>query len=197
MKCGVKLYIHSKTWTVATVEVWECISNFAPYFIMDVIIHPFIHHLLHWRIYTNKTLPRIITCTFKEFSTQTHLKYNNNKTWTFVKLLIGYKVVAQPPSRDICSKYNEWDMSQFTKVYNVSHRKCGVVIAEIERKLSNFNSTCRCTTVAYFTKEVNRRLAKRPLKTNGRLANRRLTSLVKEATVVSFDFAASDGELCQ
>ena len=36
--------------------------------------------------------------------------------------------------------------------------------------------------VASFTKEVNLRLAKRPLKTNGRLANHRLTSLVKEAT---------------
>ena len=37
-------------------------------------------------------------------------------------------------------------------------------------------------SVAYFTKEVNPRLAKCPLKTNGRLANCRLTSLVKEAT---------------
>ena len=36
--------------------------------------------------------------------------------------------------------------------------------------------------VASFTKEVNPRLAKRPLKTNGRLANLGLTSLVKEAT---------------
>ena len=35
--------------------------------------------------------------------------------------------------------------------------------------------------VASFTKEVNQRLAKRPLKTNGHLANRVLTSLVKEA----------------
>ena len=35
--------------------------------------------------------------------------------------------------------------------------------------------------VASFTKEVNPRIAK--LKTNGRLANRRLTSLVKEVTV--------------
>ena len=34
-----------------------------------------------------------------------------------------------------------------------------------------------------FTREVNQRLAKRPLKTNGRLANRWLTCLVKEATV--------------
>ena len=37
------------------------------------------------------------------------------------------------------------------------------------------------TPVASFTKEVNRRLAKRPLVFNGRLANRRLTSLVKDA----------------
>ena len=36
--------------------------------------------------------------------------------------------------------------------------------------------------VAFLTKEVNPRLAKRPSETNGRLANRRLTSLVKEAT---------------
>ena len=35
-----------------------------------------------------------------------------------------------------------------------------------------------------FTKEVKPRLAKRPLKSNGRLANRELTSLVKEATVM-------------
>ena len=35
--------------------------------------------------------------------------------------------------------------------------------------------------MASFTKEVNERLAKRPLVINGRLANRRLTSLVKEA----------------
>ena len=46
---------------------------------------------------------------------------------------------------------------------------------------------CRCpgtkqTPVASFTKEVNWRLAKCPLKTNGRFANRQLTSLVKEAT---------------
>ena len=34
--------------------------------------------------------------------------------------------------------------------------------------------------VASFTKGVNPRLAKRPLKTNGRLANRGLTSLVKK-----------------
>ena len=36
--------------------------------------------------------------------------------------------------------------------------------------------------MASFTKEVNLRLAKRPLKTNGCLANRSLTSLVKETT---------------
>ena len=36
---------------------------------------------------------------------------------------------------------------------------------------------------ASFTKEVNPRLAERQLVFNGRLANRGLTSLVKEATV--------------
>ena len=36
--------------------------------------------------------------------------------------------------------------------------------------------------MASFTKEVNPRLAKCPLKTNGRLAKRGLASLVKEAT---------------
>ena len=40
--------------------------------------------------------------------------------------------------------------------------------------------------VASFTKEVNSGLAKRPLVFNGRLANRGLTSLVKEATGVKF-----------
>ena len=39
--------------------------------------------------------------------------------------------------------------------------------------------------VASFTKEVNLRLAKSPLKTKGCLANRGLTSLVKEATGVN------------
>ena len=39
--------------------------------------------------------------------------------------------------------------------------------------------------VASFTKQVNLRLAKRPYKMNGRLANRGLTSLVKETTGVS------------
>ena len=41
-------------------------------------------------------------------------------------------------------------------------------------------------TVASFTKEVKPRLAKHPLVFDGRLANRGLTSLVKEATWVPF-----------
>ena len=43
-------------------------------------------------------------------------------------------------------------------------------------------SRTRRAPVASFTSEVNPRLAKRPLKLNGRLANRELTSLVKKAT---------------
>ena len=38
--------------------------------------------------------------------------------------------------------------------------------------------------LASFTKKVNTRVAKRPLKTNGRLANRGWTSSVKEARAV-------------
>ena len=38
--------------------------------------------------------------------------------------------------------------------------------------------------MASFTKQVDPRLAKHPLKTNGHLANLRLTSLVKEAAGV-------------
>ena len=48
--------------------------------------------------------------------------------------------------------------------------------------------TMRClvspTPVAYFTKEVNMRLAKCPLVFNGHLASRSLTFLVKGATSV-------------
>ena len=44
----------------------------------------------------------------------------------------------------------------------------------------------RACTVASFTKEVNWQLAKRPLKTKGRLADRQLTSLIKEAQETSF-----------
>ena len=43
------------------------------------------------------------------------------------------------------------------------------------------------TSVASFTKEVNLRFAICPLIFNGRLANRRLTSLVEEATGVTID----------
>ena len=43
--------------------------------------------------------------------------------------------------------------------------------------------------VASFTQEVNPRLTKRPLVFNGRLANRGLTFLVKEATGVSDETA--------
>ena len=50
------------------------------------------------------------------------------------------------------------------------------------KSLINTGSDCGLVPpVASFTKEVNQRLAKRPMDFNGRLANRGLTSLVKEA----------------
>ena len=51
-------------------------------------------------------------------------------------------------------------------------------------KLVIVNLGDNLSPVAAFTREVNSRLAKRPLDFNGRLANRRLTSLVNEATDV-------------
>ena len=54
--------------------------------------------------------------------------------------------------------------------------------------------------LASFTKEVKPRLAKRPLVFNGRLANRGLTSLVKEATgpvveLLAFSAGSKGGNL--
>ena len=45
--------------------------------------------------------------------------------------------------------------------------------------LQGARAYCQHTICGLFTKDVNARLTKRPLKTNGRLANRGLTSLVK------------------
>ena len=64
----------------------------------------------------------------------------------------------------------------------------GIVNHNIVRYFIQYNSmvvqqsTSLYWPVASFTKEVNQRLAKRPLVFNGRLTNRGLTSLVKEAT---------------
>ena len=58
----------------------------------------------------------------------------------------------------------------------------------LEQRLSallNYIFILDLTPVVSFTKEVNPRLAKRPLVFNGRLANCGLASLVKEATDVS------------
>ena len=49
--------------------------------------------------------------------------------------------------------------------------------------------------MASFIKEVDLRLAKRPLKTNGRLANLELTSLVKEATGICVATTSATMEL--
>ena len=57
----------------------------------------------------------------------------------------------------------------------VTYIPCGVAIF--------FGYMITNIPVASFTKEINPRLAKRPMIFNGRLANRGLTSLVKEATV--------------
>ena len=53
------------------------------------------------------------------------------------------------------------------------------------------------STVASFTKEVNPRLAKRPLKINERLANPGLTSSVKEATVAGGTTPQNQSSACE
>ena len=76
------------------------------------------------------------------------------------------------------------------KKFNQAKATTEVVVGMLQIKLKRDNalenSICKMADptvqMASFTKEVNPRLAKRPLKTNGRLANRGLTSLVKEAT---------------
>ena len=81
-----------------------------------------------------------------------------------------------------CWTYGITEPHWATFIHLVTHAGVGErVIIFLYNGLSNMESTLG-TSVASFTKEVNQRLAKRPLKTNGRLANRRLTSLVKEAT---------------
>ena len=75
-----------------------------------------------------------------------------------------------------------WLSDRYDQIYNIRHNKS-----------QNFNVSCLvlqlslCNVlmpVSSFTKEVNPRLAKHPLKINGLLANRELTSLVKEDTGV-------------
>ena len=74
----------------------------------------------------------------------------------------------------------------YSKVYSGWSSKAQVILKNSYLDLQSALYLLRAghiyTPVASFTKEVNPRLAKRPLKTNGHLANRGLTSLVKEAT---------------
>ena len=52
------------------------------------------------------------------------------------------------------------------------------------------------TPVAYFTKAVNPRLAKRLFKTNGRSANRGLTALVYHAYLDIFIYVCTNTPYC-
>ena len=83
-----------------------------------------------------------------------------NDNWahmTYAKLRPDWIIRMEVPGKRIVTSFQLWGQGPFVKWPQRS--------------------------VASFTKEVNPRLAKRPLKTNGRLANRGSTSLVKEATV--------------
>ena len=56
----------------------------------------------------------------------------------------------------------------------------------LPEQMMTYFTNISVSPVPSFTKEVNPRLTKCPLKTNGRLANRGLTSLVKEATGIKW-----------
>ena len=76
----------------------------------------------------------------------------------------------------------------------LSHHDIGLIsctsfFENVRQRYVNLGDIFTGAPVASFTKEVNLRLAKHPLKTNGRLANRGLTSLVKEATVAKLNHA--------
>ena len=85
----------------------------------------------------------------------------------------------------------EWDliyrcMQQFWyELYSCGGNVLGVSCRKVRYAPYYKWHTPSMTLVASFTKEVNPRLAKRPMKTNGRLANLELTSSEKEATLAS------------
>ena len=81
----------------------------------------------------------------------------------------------------MCYRYRTGVLSDI-KEHKVT-QLCYPYCAYIEESSTIF-MPWRYTSVASFTKEVHQRLAKRPLVFIGRLANRWLTSLVKEATGV-------------
>ena len=75
--------------------------------------------------------------------------------------------------------------------HQIKVHKDACTMIHFDSQANGHNFYCHCTElvvldtqVASFTEEVNPRLAKRPLVFNGRLANRWLTFLVKEAKVL-------------
>ena len=103
----------------------------------------------------------------------THLKYHSNFPGANELMKMHSERGKQVPSN---LKYKlhlskQWTCWSLRCYWNVACQRC-----------SNYIFILDLTPVASFTKEVNPRLAKCPLKTNGRLANLGLTSLVKEAT---------------
>ena len=72
--------------------------------------------------------------------------------------------------------------------------KIGMFFGHIVNRYCSLQTTIislsQGSLMAFFSREVNLRLAKRPLVFNGSLANRGLISLVKEATGVDKSFIA-------
>ena len=85
--------------------------------------------------------------------------------------------VGEPPNYNVTIRVEITDVFSSTTEYYI-YAKVGY------RALHLGSCFCDYCPVGYFTKEVNPRLAKRPLDFNGCLVNHGLISLVKEATGV-------------
>ena len=86
----------------------------------------------------------------------------------------------------ICARINAWVNNREAGDLRRNHAHYDVTVMinlQIVFEIYIFVIIGLHAPVASFIKEVNPQLAKRPLKTNGRLINRALTSLSKEATV--------------
>ena len=110
-----------------------------------------------YRLWCYYILPNFVAVTMSD--RMWHHNMNKQSSWTWF----------QTP----------WRSCQFSERCFQSRAPEKFFVTPANRGLTSF---IKQVIVACFTTEVNPRLAKRPLKTNGRLANLELTSLVKEAT---------------
>ena len=94
-KVWTELLIHSQTSTVATVEVWEWISNFIPHFMMNVITH--LEAMVSQIISTSTVCSKIVRASTREnikaLHVLWHLHYNDVIMSAIVSQIISLTIV--------------------------------------------------------------------------------------------------------